>query len=82
MNNRRKLLVALGAGALAAPFGSVAQQPTARMHRIGFLGPTSAAGIASRLEAFRAGLRDLGYVEGKNLFIGIFQASCRLSFCG
>ena len=26
MNNRRKLLVALGAGALAAPFGSLAQQ--------------------------------------------------------
>jgi len=39
------------------------------MHRIGFLGPSSAAGIASRLEAFRAGLRDLGYVEGKNLVI-------------
>ena len=39
------------------------------MHRIGFLGSTSAAGLASRLEAFRVGLRDLGYIEGKNLVI-------------
>ncbi len=69
MNNRRKLLVALGASAVAVPFGSSAQQPAARMHRIGFLGPTSAAGIASRLKAFRVGLRELGYVEGKNLVI-------------
>jgi putative ABC transport system substrate-binding protein len=39
------------------------------MHRIGFLGPTSAAGTASRLEALRAGLREQGYVEGENLVI-------------
>ena len=39
------------------------------MHRIGFLGPTSAAGIARRLDALRAGLRDFGYIEGKNLVI-------------
>ena len=69
MNNRRKLLVALGAGALVTPLASFAQQPPARMHRIGFLGSTSAAGIGIRLEAFRAGLRDLGYIEGKNLVI-------------
>jgi len=69
MNNRRKLLVALGAGALAAPFASFAQQSAPRMRRIGFLGPSSAAGIASRLEALRSGLRELGYVEGKNLVI-------------
>jgi putative ABC transport system substrate-binding protein len=69
MNNRRKVIVAFGAGALTASFGSFAQQPTTKMHRIGFLGPTSAAGIASRLEALRIGLRELGYVEGKNLVI-------------
>ena len=67
MNNRRKLIVALGASALTAPLKSYAQQPNARMRRIGFLGPTSAAGMAERLEAFRSGLRELGYVEGKNL---------------
>jgi putative ABC transport system substrate-binding protein len=69
MNNRRKLIVALGAGAFAAPFRSLAQQPTPKMHRIGFLGPTSAAGAARNLEAFRTGMRELGYVEGKNLVI-------------
>ena len=69
MNKRRKIIVALGAAGLAAPLRTFAQQPTAKMHRIGFLGPTSAAGIASRLEAFRDGMRELGYVEGKNLFI-------------
>ncbi len=67
MNNRRKLLAALGAGALAAPLGSFAQRPPARVHRIGFLGPTAAVGYESRTEALRAGLRDLDYVEGKNL---------------
>ena len=69
MNNRRKLLGALGAVALAVPLRSFAQQPTPRMHRIGFLGPTTAAGTARNLDAFRAGLRELGYLEGKNLVI-------------
>ncbi len=63
---RRKLLIALGAGALAAPFRSFAQQP-AKVARIGFLGVVSAATYASRVDALRAGLRELGYVEGKNL---------------
>src|SRR5215510_5928243 len=40
-----------------------------RLVRIGFLGPNSAASTASRMESLRAGLRELGYVEGKNLVI-------------
>jgi hypothetical protein len=36
MNNRRKLIIALGAGALAAPFVSFAQQP-GKIPRVGFL---------------------------------------------
>jgi len=66
--NRRKLLVALGAGALAAPLTSFAQQK-GKVWRIGFLGLASASGSARRVDALRAGLRDLGYVEGKNLVI-------------
>lgn len=69
MNNRRRLLVALGAVALAAPFSGFAQTPAAGMHRIGLLGVTSAADTETRLDALRAGLRKLGYVEGKNLAI-------------
>jgi len=49
--------------------GAVAQAQQAKVVRIGFLGPTSAASNAGRMEALRAGLRDLGYLEGKNLVI-------------
>ncbi|PYT86199.1 MAG: hypothetical protein DMG36_26600 [Acidobacteria bacterium] len=56
--------------ALTFAFGGVvAQAQQAKVVRIGFLGPTSAASNAGRMEALRAGLRDLGYLEGKNLVI-------------
>lgn len=66
--NRRNLLIALAAGALGAPFASFGQQPE-KITRIGFLIPVSASSYASRVEALRAGLRDLGYAEGKNFVI-------------
>ena len=50
-------------GAVAA-----AQQP-ARIHRIGILSPASASIVSARVEAFRQRLRELGYVEGKNIVI-------------
>jgi putative tryptophan/tyrosine transport system substrate-binding protein len=49
--------------------GPVVHAQPAKVVRIGFLGPTSAASNAGRMEALRAGLRDLGYLEGKNLII-------------
>ena len=45
-----------------------AQQPT-KVPRIGYLGFSSPSTIPTRIEAFRQGLRELGYVEGKNIFI-------------
>ena len=45
-----------------------AQQP-ARIPRIGILAPPSASFISARIEAFRQRLRELGYVEGKNIVI-------------
>jgi putative tryptophan/tyrosine transport system substrate-binding protein len=45
-----------------------AQQP-GKMHRIGFLGAPSRSFFAARMEGFRQGLRDLGYIEGKNILI-------------
>ncbi len=68
MNTRRKLLVALGVGALVAPLRSLAQQQ-GKIWRIGFLGVASASGYVKEMDAIRAGLRDFGYVEGKNIVI-------------
>jgi putative ABC transport system substrate-binding protein len=45
-----------------------AQQP-AKIPRIGYLSGSSISVLADRIEAFRQGLRELGYVEGKNLVI-------------
>ena len=45
-----------------------AQQPT-KIPRIGFLTASSPSVISARLEAFRQGLRELGYVEGKNTVV-------------
>jgi putative ABC transport system substrate-binding protein len=55
---------------LAMPWAADAQ-PTAKVHRIGRLSPSlSETGVSlATLEAFRQGLRDLGYVEGQNLLI-------------
>jgi putative tryptophan/tyrosine transport system substrate-binding protein len=45
-----------------------AQQPK-KVPRIGFLSPLSPSTISDRVEAFRQGLRELGYVEGRNIVI-------------
>ncbi len=79
MNRRRKLLVALGASALAAPFAALAQQER-RVRRIGYFSASSLRGSAARLTAFRAGMAALGWVEGRDYVIdaryanGIAQA--------
>jgi ABC-type uncharacterized transport system substrate-binding protein len=66
IENRK--LVGIVAIALTFAFGgAVAHAQPAKVVRIGFLGPNSAASNAGRMEALRAGLRDLGYLEGKNL---------------
>jgi putative tryptophan/tyrosine transport system substrate-binding protein len=52
--------------ALVAPVD--AQQPK-KIARIGYLAAVSAAADAPRMEAFRQGLRELGYVEGRDLII-------------
>jgi len=72
---RRVILVALATGTLCAQL--VAQQRTTKVLRIGYL-DTSSAGIAGvRLDRLRAGLRDLGYTEGKNIIIEARWAETR-----
>ena len=53
---------------LALGVTAEAQQPK-KVPRIGYLSATSGPTNAGRFEAFRQGLRELGYVEGKNIFI-------------
>jgi putative tryptophan/tyrosine transport system substrate-binding protein len=59
---------ALGTLLLALRLPAAAQQPQ-KVPRIGFFSSTSFSTISSRVEAFRQGLRELGYVEGKNIVI-------------
>jgi len=70
MNNRRKLIVALGAGALVAPVGTLAQ-PQGKIWRIGFfyIGTRQSAVDTGRYGAFIEGMRQLGYVEDKNFVL-------------
>jgi putative ABC transport system substrate-binding protein len=64
---RRHFLAVLGAAA-AWPRGAHAQQP-AKPRRIGFLGNSTAALEANLVTPFREGLRELGYVEGRDIAI-------------
>jgi len=64
---RRQFVVALGSTLVLSPIGGRAQQLPLPV--IGFLGPGSPASDANRVEGFRQGLNDSGYVEGKNLTI-------------
>jgi len=68
MYNRRRLIVALGAGALGAPLASFSQR-RAKVARIGILGAVSAAGYVRLVQALKLGLLEFGYVEGRNLEI-------------
>ena len=65
---KKIICLALSAMLLALSFLADAQQ-TGKIPRIGFLSSTSASTAARNLAAFREGLRELGYVEGKNISI-------------
>ena len=64
MITRRQLLIASGVLLIAAPLPTEAQQP-GKVYRIGFL--RTSAPPDAYIEAFRQGLKELGYIEGKNI---------------
>ncbi len=70
---KKVFCLALGALLLALSFQAEAQQP-AKIPRIGYLAGASPSSISDRIEAFGQGLRELGYVEGKNIVIELRSA--------
>ena len=62
---RREFITLLGSTAVMWPFASPAQQ-AAKLWRIGLLSP-ALSGQSDNLKAFRQGLDDLGYIDGKNI---------------
>jgi ABC-type uncharacterized transport system substrate-binding protein len=65
---RRRFIALAGGTVLGWPVVSRAQQ-SKKIAQLGFLGASFASSWADRIEAFRSGLRELGYVEDKNIHI-------------
>ena len=75
--NKKVIRLALCAILLALSFPAEAQQPT-KVPRIGWLAGGSLSAQSARIEAFRQGLREHGYVEGKNIVIEYRYAEAKL----
>ena len=74
--DRRTFIGRVAGGLLGAPLAAHAQQ-VGKVYRIGILEAIPAAQNAANLDALRKGLRDLGYVEGRNLIIEYRSADGR-----
>jgi putative ABC transport system substrate-binding protein len=64
---RRKFLATLGGAAVAWPLVARAQQPALPV--VGFMSSASSNGMAFYVTAFRNGLKEVGYVEGRNIAV-------------
>jgi len=73
--NRREFIAVLG-GAAAWPVAARGQQQTDKVWRVGYLTPSSATNVSvALLDTFRLKLKDLGYVEGRNLGLYVRRAN-------
>src|SRR5260370_27264553 len=68
---RREFIGLVGGAAATWPLAARAQQPSGKIWRVAWLSPVFADTVFDReiIEAFRAEMRELGYVEGKNLVV-------------
>ena len=76
MISRRAFIGSVAGGILAVPLAAPAQQ-VGKVYRVGILETIPASQNAAKLDALRKGLRDLGYVEGRNLIIEYRSADGR-----
>ena len=67
MNSRRQILAALGTWLLIAPLAGIAQ--TTRVYRIGWISLGNSDAPSPFLDAFRQGLKERGYIEGRNVIV-------------
>jgi putative tryptophan/tyrosine transport system substrate-binding protein len=74
----KKTIIVLLVGLTLASVRLADAQQTNKVSRIGFLGAGTASALAGRLDALRQGLRDLGYIEGKNIAIEYRYADGKL----
>jgi putative ABC transport system substrate-binding protein len=65
---KKVILIAL-CSLLLAQCSAVEAQQAKKTPRIGSLAATKPAAVATRIAAFQQGLRELGYIEGKNIII-------------
>ena len=71
---RRDFLGVLGGAAAVWPLVARAQQPVEKVPRIGLLWPGASVPASPRMESFRRGLREQGYVDGRNVVIELRYA--------
>ena len=69
MVTRRRICLALGASALTAPCALLAQQAVSKLPHVVYLSQGSNATRSAFLGAFRDGLREFGWIDGKNMII-------------
>ena len=66
---RRREFISILGGVAAWPFATFAQQRSGHIARVGFLTRKTDASVSNQINAFRQGLDDLGWIEGKNIGI-------------
>ena len=71
---RREFLGVLGGAAAFWPLAARTQQPVEKVPRIGLLWPGASVPASPRMELFRRGLRQQGYVDGRNVVIELRYA--------